>query len=194
MSGIERFARRGVMKMAPDSRLEKIRLFYLQSQVEQLEHDEPIKLTILEERLRVKLENIFELLTSYKHPRTVKEVRDLVYSWPDVTSASMAYRLVRQAQELFGEIDQVERNTLRSIQTKLYQSAKKEIMSDPDLSSFERHELILKINARIDKINHLEDKDSLNLSQILELLEMPDTEFTTDTEALTQDVEHEEVE
>lgn len=168
----------------------------MQDMVETLDHDDLLELTPEEHEFRVKLENIYGMLTSYKHPRTTREVRNIVMRWKDV-SVHQAYRMVRQAQELFGEVDTTQKQVMRVMQTEILKQAIKEVMADPNIESgFERHKLILDINKEIDKINHLEDKDVLDLNQLREMLQLPDTEFTTDPDALndTIDAEHEEVE
>lgn len=169
-------------------------MWYMQDMIDTLEHDQLIELTEEEEAHRQKLETVFGWLTSLDQPITQREARSMaVRQWG--LSVHQAYRIVRASQKLFGDLDQLETNTQRVIQTELRRKAIAEIKRDDGLTAYEKHYLIHLQMIRIETINHLEDKDTLTLTQVLELLQLPDTEFTTDPQVLneTEDVDHQEV-
>lgn len=187
---INKYDRKALQQFKPATKLDKIKYWYMQEMVDQLAHDPVIELSAEEHDLRTVLSTVYGLLTSYKDPRSPAEVRKLISGWKD-TSAHKAYRLVKMAQDLFGEIEHAEKSVMRAMQTEIRKKAISAINSDTNLEAYEKHDLISKHMTRIEQINHLEDKDTLNLSQILDMLQLPDTEFTTDTAALN-DVEEAE--
>jgi hypothetical protein len=188
---LKKYDRKALQKFKPATKLDKLKYWYLQELVENLDHDPIIVLTDDEHQLRQNLQNIYGMLTDYNDPKTPTQVRDIVARWKNM-SVHKAYRM---SQELFGDVDQTEKIVLRSMQTELRRKAIQAIQADGNLEAYEKHDLIHKHMQRIEQINHLEDKDTMNMDQILELLQMPDTEFTMDTDALenTEDVNHTEI-
>jgi len=191
---IKKYDRKALQQFKPTTKLDKIKYWYMQDMVQQLDHDEVFELSDQDHELRKQLENIYGLLTSYKDPKTPLEVRKLIARWKGMNDRK-AWRMVRMAQDLFGEVDHAERASMRVMQTELRRKAIAAIQADENLDAYQKHYLIHLQQIRIESINHLEDKDTLNLNEILEMLQLPDTSFTTDPEVLedTEDVDHVEI-
>lgn len=167
----------------------------MQAEVQALPHDQLIELSPEDQEYRKKLEIIFGMLTDPRRPLTPRQAVAKIAKWKNV-SERQAYNLVKQAQELFTEQSHIDKTTLRVIQTELRRKTIAEIKRDKTLTSYEKFELIDKVMTRIERINLLEEKDHLSLNQVLELLELPDTEFSTDPEILelnTEDADFEEI-
>lgn len=191
---IRKYDRKALQQFKPSTKLDKIKYWYMQEMVDQLDHDPIVELSPDEHELRKNLEVVYGMLTSYDDPKSPTEVRNIITNWKDM-SVHKAYRMVRMAQDLFGEIDQTEKKVMRAMQTELRRKAIAAIQADDNLDAVEKHDLIHKNMTRIEQINQLEEKDTMNLGQLLDLLQLPDTEFTTDPDALEEieDVEHEDV-
>uniref|UniRef100_UPI0040474441 hypothetical protein n=1 Tax=Roseivirga sp. TaxID=1964215 RepID=UPI0040474441 len=128
-----------------------------------------------EDEVRKKAEHIFDMFPN----QSKNEIRDFLIDKYKV-SRSHAYYLIRQASEIFGVANQVDKEGLRAIQTARYEAMLKTATDELTKT---------RILERIDKINHLEDRSTPSIN-IEKLLMIPSVEVTTDPQVL--DIQYED--
>jgi len=169
----------------PETELDKIKLWYFQEDADLLAHDIPITLTKTQELRRERLELVWGLLIQHSQEKVLKLIKDQFNGIKD----RMARRYVRDATELFGSITQIKKDVQRALMVAKREAIITEIKSDEVIETHKKQELIHKHLERIEKMQGLDNEDTLSLEEIVERLELPEVELSLDPAVL--EINHE---
>lgn len=187
MSKLTKYERKAAIAK-PESELDKIKQWFWQAETKMLPHDKPIVLTPSQIRRKDKLFAIWSWLIT-KSDQSVIQAIMKEYG----VEQRMAYMLVNDAKELFGDIKKSTREAQKALRIAQREKEIEKINDDENLESKDKYDLIHKNRERIEKMEGLDKEDTLSLEQVIELLTLPDTTFTTNPEVLTLDIDHEDV-
>ncbi len=193
--------RSAVVKLDDATRPERILKWYMQQEVSLLAHDDAVVLSPEDDDMREKLEIIFSMLTDVRKLRSqVQVAKQLTKMWRNSHGKPITYQYARQlindAQFVFGQAEKLDKQVMRVIHIQLRRNAINHIQTNPGIEDKDKAELVDRHLSRIEKIGGLEDKDTIDLKRVLELLQLPDAEFTEDPAALdemAEDITHQDV-
>lgn len=184
---LEKYNRKSA-NQSPETFLEKLKLYYYQDEATMLQHDEIITLTKDQEKKLHLLEETWGLLIK----SSPSEVIDHITKKYDVVERT-ARNYIAQAQELFGSVDMIKKDTQRVMRIRQREEAIKIIRDESadSLSAYEREMLIHLNRKEIEKMLGLDKDDDLSMEEILEKLQFPEVTISTNPEVL--DIGHKEV-
>lgn len=182
---LEKYQRKVAISPAEND-LDKIKRWFFQQDTTLLPHDQRIELSETQEEKKDRLFKIWAWLIN-------NPMEDVVIGIKKEFEVSdrQARNLINQSQELFGFIKSINLAAQKNLRIDQREQMIKQIRKDQSLTSYERYELINKNMERIEKMIGLDRPDVISMDELKEMLELPDTEFSTDPETLTIDVDGE---
>lgn len=159
--------------------IDKIKLYYFQQNTQLLPHDEEIILTEGQHEKRKKLQIIWTKLITLPREQVIEDI-----SREHAVSDRQARNLVRQAQELFGEVQRVNKLADRSLRVAQREAIIQLIKEDDMLDEKDRYDLIDKYMTAIEKMSDLYKPDEMTTEEILDKLKLPDVVISTDPKVL----------
>lgn len=173
---------RSVAIQEPESELDLLKRYHYQSETQLLDHDKRIVLTPRQEERDKRLRETWELLTQKSAQAVIKDLMDK-YGF----SHQRGSVIVREAQELWGNVKQMKKESQRALRIAQREDIIDQIRDDKKLSASEKYELTHRYLERIEKMLGLEREDTLSMDEVLDKLKLPEVIRTTDPEALKID-------
>ena len=170
-----------------DGRYDNIVQYLDQQEAELLAHDKRVKLTKAEEKRLNLYFIIFGMLIDGKSSTQVAARISKLY---DFTRA-YAFTLIGEAQKIFVQINKFDKEAFRTLQIERRERLIQQVKADTTLEESDRFKLINEIYREMERIRGLHRDDELSINELVEKLQMPETTFTTNPDAL--DTTYEEI-